>query len=90
MSNPFREARNAAGLTQMQLMAATGVPQRTVSDFDRGYTPRAIRAAARLAAQVGLTLDGMFPAAASMPLDGEDDPTEVLHDANAAAVEGAA
>lgn len=73
MSNPFREARTTAGLTQMQIMAATGVPQRTVSDFDRGNVPRPIRAAARLAAQVGLTLDQMFPDAASLPLDEGDD-----------------
>lgn len=83
MSNPFREARQRAGLTQMQLAGDTGVPQRTVSKFDCGYVPRQVRAAARIAAQVGLTLDAMFPGAAALPLDDDDDAVEVLHDASA-------
>ncbi len=73
MSNPFREARQRAGVTQMQLADDTGVPQRTVSKFDCGYVPRQVRAAARIAAQVGLTLDAMFPDAASLPLDEGDE-----------------
>ena len=84
MSNPFREARQRAGVTQMQLSGDTGIPQRTVSKFDCGFVPRQVRAAARLAAQVGLTLDAMFPGAAALPLDDDDDAVTLEHDATSA------
>lgn len=64
MSNPFQEARERAGLTQMKIAAAAGVSQRLVSELDRGHVPRSVILAAKVARAVGLSLDEMFPGAA--------------------------
>lgn len=57
----------------MQLSAASGVPQRTISDFDRGRVPRTVVIAAKLARACGISLDEMFAGAADIDLDGADE-----------------
>lgn len=36
MTNPIKEARIAAGLTQQQLSDMLGIPKRTIEDWDAG------------------------------------------------------
>lgn len=66
-------ARRAAGLTQRQLSAATGIPLDTLREYERDkYAPSAVRLAI-LASTLGVSIDQLY----SGDLEGEgrsDDP----------------
>lgn len=57
--NPFRQVRNAAGLSQAQLAAKLKVSQSAISQYERGTIQPGIRLAKRLvllAADSGLSI----------------------------------
>lgn len=77
MNTPFKAARKARGLTQVEIADKTGVSQRLVSTYDNGHIPESVALAARAAKAVGLTLDEMFPGAAEAPIARSADETTI-------------
>lgn len=57
----LRHARRRAGLTQAALAASSGVPLRTLQEWEQGRAePEGLRAADALAGALGISLDKLF------------------------------
>lgn len=65
----LRELRDAAGLTQLALAAAAGVPIGTVRDYEQGSRDPLLSNAQRLAKALGASLD-VFPPPTPRPKKG--------------------
>ena len=57
MGKTIRELRLARNLSQSQLAAAAGVPFRSLQNYEQGHREVTLRAAAKLADALGVTLD---------------------------------
>lgn len=75
----IRRRRKELGLTQEELEARSGVPQRTISDIERAtnphYLPEDPETLRRLGAALGLSMEEMLRAAGYLPAEDEE-PTE--------------
>ena len=58
--NRVREARTAAGLTQVELAAAVGVARQTVVAVEAGDYAPSVYLALSLAARLGSTVEALF------------------------------
>lgn len=67
----LRELRDAAGMTQLALSQAAGVPIGTVRDYEQGTRDPLLSNAQRLAKALGVSLD-VFPPTAPRPKKGKD------------------
>jgi transcriptional regulator with XRE-family HTH domain len=58
---PFKQARQAAGLSTTQLAAASRCSTHTVWSADRGYTPKSVLIREALADVLGVREDELWP-----------------------------
>lgn len=58
----IREAREAAGLSRVDLAARSGVGARTIEAYEQGRAEPTVRRAQKIAAALGLSLDRLLGA----------------------------
>jgi len=57
----IRDARRAAGMTQQQLAAATGLPQPNISAYERGAKFAGVETLRRIGAALGADYKSLLP-----------------------------
>ena len=55
----LRDGRTAAGMTQMDLAATSGVPLGTIREYEQGIRDPSLQRAQKLAAAIGKTLNDL-------------------------------
>jgi transcriptional regulator with XRE-family HTH domain len=63
----LRQARLAAGLTQQELADRLGVPQPVIARWESGDREPRVRAAVRLAEELGTTANAIWPPESERP-----------------------